>query len=253
MERMGEVYLVGAGPGDPDLITVKALKAIQKADVILYDRLVNKQLLNVSKPSAIRLFSGKYPQCHTRTQDRINRLMVKYAAQGKMVVRLKGGDPFVFGRGGEEAAYLTKFGIPFHIIPGITAGIAAPAYAGIPVTHREFGNSFAVVTGHQMSGKTEANWTYLATAVDTIIIYMGVKNLPDICEALMKNGRSGETMTAIIEQGTTVKQHVVTAPLNLIVEAAKKESIGNPAIIIVGDVVKCRELLQRNEVMAAGY
>lgn len=249
---MGEVYIVGAGPGDPDLITVKALKAIQAADVILYDRLVNKELLNESKPSAVRVFCGKFPGNHTMTQDRINRLLVKFASKGKRVVRLKGGDPFVFGRGGEEAVYVKKFGIPVHIIPGITAGIAAPAYAGIPVTHREYGNSFAVVTGHQMDGKKDANWAHLATAVDTLIIYMGIKNLPDICASLMENGRSGNTMAAIIEQGTTSAQHVVTAPLQQLAEEAKKQSVGNPAIVIVGDVVRCREQLQR-EIMAAAY
>ncbi|OMP68219.1 uroporphyrinogen-III C-methyltransferase [Domibacillus epiphyticus] len=242
---MGEVYIVGAGPGDPDLITVKALKAIQKADVILYDRLVNKQLLKVSKPSSLRIFCGEFPQSHTMKQDRINQLMVKYASNGKMVVRLKGGDPFVFGRGGEEASYLTKHDILFHIIPGVTAGIAAPAYAGIPVTHREFGNSFAIVTGHQISGKKDVKWTHIATAVDTIIIYMGMKQLPVICDELMKNGRSGETMAAIIENGTTINQKVVTAPLCHLVEEVKKHSIANPAIIVIGDVVTCRETLDQ--------
>lgn len=251
---MGEVYIVGAGPGDPELITVKALKAIQKADVILYDRLVNKELLGEAKPSAVRVFCGKFPGNHIMTQDRINRLLVKFASKGKCVVRLKGGDPFVFGRGGEEAAYVRQLGIPVQVIPGITAGIAAPAYADIPVTHREYGNSFAVVTGHQMDGKRETNWAHLATAVDTIVIYMGMKNLSAISAALIQHGRSGDTMAAVIEQGTTSAQRVVTAPLSRIAEEAEKQGAGNPAVIVVGDVVNCREQLQREmAATAAAY
>ncbi|MET1032054.1 uroporphyrinogen-III C-methyltransferase [Domibacillus tundrae] len=250
---MGEVYIVGAGPGDPELVTVKALKAIQKADVILYDRLVNKELLDESKPSAVRVFCGKFPGNHVMTQDRINSLLVKFASKGKCVVRLKGGDPFVFGRGGEEAAYVKGFGIPVQVIPGITAGIAAPAYADIPITHREYGNSFAVVTGHQMDGKKETDWAQLATSVDTLVIYMGMKNLAGIAEALIQHGRDESMMAAVIEQGTTDRQRVVTAPLKSIAAEAKKQAIGNPAVIVVGDVVNCRKQMQREMAAAAAY
>lgn len=248
---MGEVYIVGAGPGDPELVTVKALKAIQQADVILYDRLVNEELLNEAKPSAVRVFCGKFPGNHIMTQDRINRLLVKFASKGKCVVRLKGGDPFVFGRGGEEAAYVRKFGIPVQIVPGITAGIAVPAYADIPVTHREYGNSFAVVTGHQMEGKQETDWSGLAVSVDTLVIYMGMKNLAGIAEALIQHGRDSDTMAAVIEQGTLAAQRVVTAPLSQIAAKAKEQAIGNPAVIVVGDVVNCRAQLQREMAAAA--
>lgn len=247
------VSIVGAGPGDPELITVKALKAIQTADVILYDRLVNKELLKESKPSAVRVFCGKFPGNHVMTQDRINRLMVKFASDGKSVVRLKGGDPFVFGRGGEEAAYARSFGIPVEIIPGITAGIAAPAYANIPVTHREYGNSFAIITGHQMEGKKETDWSKLATSVDTLVIYMGMKHLDHITKQLIHHGRSEAMMAAVIEQGTTNAQRVVTAPLCRIAEEAQKQEIGNPAVIVIGDVVNCREQLEREMALAAAY
>ncbi|WP_309088307.1 uroporphyrinogen-III C-methyltransferase [Domibacillus sp.] len=247
------VSIVGAGPGDPELITVKALKAIQTADVILYDRLVNKELLKESKPSAVRVFCGKFPGNHVMTQDRINRLMVKFASDGKSVVRLKGGDPFVFGRGGEEAAYARSFGIPVEIIPGITAGIAAPAYANIPVTHREYGNSFAIVTGHQMEGKGETDWSKLATSVDTLVIYMGMKHLDHITKQLIHHGRNEAMMAAVIEQGTTNAQRVVTAPLCRIAEEAQKQEIGNPAVIVIGDVVNCREQLEREMALAAAY
>lgn len=247
------VSIVGAGPGDPELITVKALKAIQTADVILYDRLVNEELLKESKPSAVRVFCGKFPGNHVMTQDRINRLLVKFASDGKRVVRLKGGDPFVFGRGGEEAAYVRSFGIPVTIIPGITAGIAAPAYADIPVTHREYGNSFAVVTGHQMEGKKETDWSKLATSVDTLVIYMGMKHLAHITRELIHHGRSSAMMAAVIEQGTTSVQRVVTAPLFRIAEEAARQEIGNPAVIVIGDVVNCREQLEREMELAAAY
>lgn len=242
---MSKVHIVGAGPGDPDLITVKALKCIQQADVILYDRLVNRKLLEEAKPGVELVFCGKHPKFHIKTQDMINRLLVEHAKKGKRVTRLKGGDPFVFGRGAEEAEALAKEGLSYEIVPGITSGIAAPAYADIPVTHRELGSSFAVVTGHSCAGNSRnINWSSLSENIDTLIIYMGISNLPSICEQLLMNDKLSETPVAIIEQGTTEDQRVVTATLETIVGAAKRAEIKNPAMIVVGEVVRFRDRLQ---------
>lgn len=242
---MGKVYLVGAGPGEVDLITVKGLKCIEKSDVILYDRLVNKELLSYAKKGAELIYCGKRPGYHAMIQERINRLLVKYAKQGKYVTRLKGGDPFIFGRGGEEADALVDNGISFEVVPGITSGIAAPAYAGIPVTHRELSSSFAIVTGHMRAGETDTiHWESLAQGINTLAIYMGVGNLPYICEQLTKHGRSENTPVALIHWGTTAEQHTVTGTLSTIVEIVEKSNITNPSMIIVGEVVKLREKLQ---------
>ncbi|PFC03384.1 uroporphyrinogen-III C-methyltransferase [Bacillus cereus] len=239
---MGKVYIVGAGPGDPDLITVKGLRCIEKADVILYDRLVNKELLSYAKPEADLIYCGKLPNYHTMKQETINTFLIKYAKKGKVVTRLKGGDPFVFGRGGEEAEALAKQSIPFEIIPGISAGIAAPAYAGIPVTHRDASASFAIVTGHRKEdAEEEVKWESLAKGVDTLAVYMGVSNLPYICEQLIKHGKDQSTPAAIIEWGTTSMQRTVTGTLGTIIDVAKKEKIQNPSMIIIGEVVRFRE------------
>ena len=242
---MGKVYIVGAGPGDVDLITVKGMKCIQSADVILYDRLVNKELLDYAKPRANLVYCGKLPGKHAMIQETINHLLVKYAKQGKVVTRLKGGDPFVFGRGAEEAQVLAENQIPFEIVPGITAGIAAPAYAGIPVTHRDLGSSFAIVTGHMRAGKDDSiNWKSLATGIDTLAIYMGVGNLPYICDQLVQHGRSATTPVALIHWGTTEAQETVTGTLATIVQIVSEAEIKNPSMIIVGEVVKLREEIQ---------
>ncbi|MFB3167944.1 uroporphyrinogen-III C-methyltransferase [Neobacillus sp. 179-C4.2 HS] len=239
---MGKAYIVGAGPGDPELITVKALRCIQNADVILYDRLVNPELLKEAKRNCHLIYCGKQPNYHTLQQETINHLLVKYTKQGKNVVRLKGGDPFVFGRGAEEVEALMENGLSVEVVPGITAGIAAPAYAGIPITHRELGSSFAVVTGHKPKGKPiDINWKSLATAVDTLAIYMGITNLSYICEELMKHGKNENTPVAIIQQGTTLAQRTVTGTLNSIVSVVEKEGIQNPAMVIVGEVVTFRD------------
>ncbi|WP_338451107.1 uroporphyrinogen-III C-methyltransferase [Niallia oryzisoli] len=238
---MGKVYLVGAGPGDPDLITIKGLKCIQEADIILYDRLVNKGLLEHAKKEATLIYCGKLPKCHTLKQENINLLLVKLAKQGKVVARLKGGDPFVFGRGAEEAEVLAQNGIPFEIVPGITSGIAAPAYAGIPVTHRKMGSSFAVVTGHGEKGKpTNINWSSLA-GIDTLLVYMGIGHLADICDALILHGKEADTPVALVNRGTTANQKTVTGTLSTIVELASVEKIDNPSIIVIGEVVRLRE------------
>ncbi|WP_242217156.1 uroporphyrinogen-III C-methyltransferase [Bacillus cereus group sp. BfR-BA-01380] len=239
---MGKVYIVGAGPGDPELISVKGVKCIRQADVILYDRLVNKELLSYAKPEADLIYCGKLPNYHTMKQETIHAFLVKYAKKGKIVTRLKGGDPFVFGRGGEEAEALVKHGIPFEIVPGITAGIAASAYAGIPVTHREASTSFAVVTGHRKEGaEEEVKWENLAKGVDTLAVYMGVSNLPYICEQLLKYGKSKHTPVAMIEWGTTASQRTITGTLGSIVSVAEEERIQNPSMIVIGEVVRFRE------------
>lgn len=239
---MGKVYIVGAGPGDPDLISVKGVKCIQQADVILYDRLVNKELLSYAKPEADLIYCGKLPNYHTMKQETIHAFLVKYAKKGKIVTRLKGGDPFVFGRGGEEAEVLAKHSIPFEVVPGITAGIAASAYAGIPVTHRDASTSFAVVTGHRKEGaEEEVKWENLAKGVDTLAVYMGVSNLPYICEQLLKHGKSEHTPVAMIEWGTTASQRTITGTLGTIVSVAENEQIQNPSMIVIGEVVRFRE------------
>lgn len=239
--NMGKVYLVGAGPGDPDLLTIKGLKCIQEADIILYDRLVNKELLQHAKKEATFIYCGKLPKCHTLKQENINLLLVKLAKQGKVVTRLKGGDPFVFGRGAEEAEVLAQNGIPFEIVPGITSGIAAPAYAGIPVTHRKTSSSFAVVTGHGENGKpTNINWSSLA-GIDTLLVYMGIGHLADICHALILHGKAPDTPVALVNRGTTANQKTVTGTLSTIVEKASIEKIDNPSIIVMGEVVRLRD------------
>lgn len=245
MER-GKVYLVGAGPGDPKLITVYGMECIQKADVIAYDRLVNPKLLTYAKEDAELIYCGKSPGRHHLIQDEIHTLLVEKALEGKTVIRLKGGDPFVFGRGGEEAEILKANGIEYEIIPGVTAGIAAPAYAGIPVTHRDHASSYAIVTGHgrDYKGQDNLNWQALAQGIDTIAFYMGIGNMPFICEKLIEHGRNGYTPVAVIEWGTTHQQRTITGTLNTISELAEQGNIKNPAILLVGDVVKMREKIQ---------
>ena len=243
--KIGKVFLVGAGPGDERLITVYGLECIKKADVIVYDRLINKNLLKYKKPSAELIYCGKIPGHHALIQDQIHAIIKQKAYQGKMVIRLKGGDPFVFGRGGEEAELLAKHHIPFEIVPGITSGIAASAYAGIPVTHRDYASSFAIVTGHGRSDQEQnrINWESL-TGIDTVAFYMGVGNLHYICEQLIAHGKEGNTPVAVIQWGTTEEQKTVTGTLITIEQEVQKAAITHPAIILVGQVVQLREKLQ---------
>ncbi|WP_078380536.1 uroporphyrinogen-III C-methyltransferase [Sutcliffiella halmapala] len=240
----GKVFLVGAGPGDPELITVKGLRCLEQADVILYDRLVNPELLQHAKENAQLIYCGKLPHYHTMKQETINHFLVKYAKKGLKVVRLKGGDPFVFGRGGEEAEECVNHDVPFEIIPGITAGIAAPAYAGIPVTHRTLSKSFAFVTGHQ-AGDVEAEhkWAHLAHAVDTICIYMGVSQLPNIIHHLIENGKPSNTPIALVHWGTLNDQRTVTGTLSTIEARVKEAGIKNPSMIVIGEVVSLHHKL----------
>ncbi|MET3507254.1 uroporphyrinogen-III C-methyltransferase [Halalkalibacter oceani] len=237
MNKAGIVYFVGAGPGDPKLITVRGLECIREADVLIYDRLANPELLRHAKEDSEKIYCGKLPDHHTLRQEELNELILAYARAGKVVVRLKGGDPGVFGRVGEEAEHCRRHGIPYEIVPGITAGLAAPLYAGIPVTHRELGQSFACVTGHTARGELSAKrWQALATGIDTVIFYMGVKNLPDIVDRLIEYGRSPDSPAAIIEWGTLADQRVLAAPLNQLVTEARQADVRNPSIIIVGEV-----------------
>ena len=239
---VGTVYLVGAGPGDPGLLTVRGLELIRGADAIVYDRLVNPELLEWASSSALKLFVGKTAENHSLPQEEINELLIAHARDGLRVVRLKGGDPFVFGRGGEEAEALAAAGIPFEIVPGVSSAIAVPAYAGIPLTHRKFSSSFAVVTGHEAcKGRSPVDWSRLATAVDTLVILMGLKKLPWIVSQLIEYGRPAETPAALIRYGTTSRQEVVIGTLSDI--AAKALVLRPPVVVVVGEVVRLeREL-----------
>ncbi len=244
--KKGFVYLVGAGPGDPGLITVKGRECIARADVILYDYLANDELLRHAKPGAELIYSGKVGGAHNREQRQINELLVAKAGQGKVVTRLKGGDPFVFGRGGEECEALLDTGIPFEIVPGVTAAIGASAYAGIPLTHRDFTTSVAFVTGHEHPGKevSEIDWERLSLGSGTVVFYMGIKNLPLIASHLVAHGRPPETPVALIRLGTRPEQEVLTGTLADIAEKARRAGFKAPAITVVGEVVRLREKLR---------
>ncbi len=242
----GKVYLIGAGPGDPGLITVKGLECIEKADVIIYDYLASPVLLKHARENAEIIYVGKKGSDHTLPQDKISALIVEKAKTGLIIARLKGGDPFIFGRGAEEAEELIKAGISFEVVPGVTSAIAAPAYAGIPLTHRRFTSTLAFVTGHEDPTKEESNidWAALAKGMGTIVFLMGVKNLPHITDRLAYHGMSHDMPVALVRWGTTHKQMTVTGTLDNIVERVKSAGLKSPAIIIVGEVVKLRETMQ---------
>jgi uroporphyrin-III C-methyltransferase len=239
----GKVYLVGGGPGDPGLLTVRGLELLRSTDVVVYDQLVNPALLEECPPQCERIFVGKHSGRHCIVQDEINRLLIEHARRGRNVVRLKGGDPFVFGRGGEEVSALVDAGVMFEVVPGVSSAAAVPAYAGIPLTHRGIASSFAVVTGHEARKAQDAvDWPKLATAADTLVILMGLGNLPVIVEKLMRFGRAPETPVAIICRGTTAGQEIVTGTLADIVQ--KSLQLRPPALIVVGEVVLLADKLQ---------
>jgi len=246
----GIVYLIGAGPGDPGLITVRGRERLAQADVVVYDRLVDPSLLEAARPDAERIYVGKAADRHTLPQEEINRLLVEKARAGLRVARLKGGDPFVFGRGGEEAQALAAAGVPFEVVPGVTSAVAAPAYAGIPLTHRDLAASFAVVTGHRRS-EAEAtaedglglDWEALAS-IDTLVFLMGVTNLPVIAERLVRAGRDPRTPAAAIRWGTTPRQEVIAGTLEDIVARAEAAGLRPPAVVVVGEVVALRDDLR---------
>jgi len=237
--------LVGAGPGDPGLLTLKAKQCIEKGDVIVYDYLANRVFLNYARKDAEVIYVGKEGGKHTMTQDQINELIVERAQRGLTVIRLKGGDPFIFGRGGEEAQRLAKARIPFEIVPGITSAIAVPAYAGIPLTHREATSTVAFITGHEDPAKETSDiaWDKLATGAGTLVFLMGVGNLAKIASRLIEHGRPGRTPAAVIRTGTVPEQRTLTGTLEDIAEIAKREKMRPPAIIVVGEVVRFREEL----------
>lgn len=243
--KKGKVYLIGAGPGDPGLITVKGLACLEKADVVVYDYLANEKLLSHVKEGAERVYVGKKGGDHTLPQDQINRLIVEKASEGKAVARLKGGDPFIFGRGGEEAEELVSAGIPFEIVPGVTSAIAAPAYAGIPLTHRDFTSTVAFITGHEDPTKEESKiaWNKISTGAGTLVFLMGVGNLRNIAEGLIRNGRNPETPVALIRWGTLPEQETILGKLSNIADIAQSRKLKPPVIILVGEVVTLREKL----------
>ena len=241
-----KVYLVGAGPGDPGLITVKGKECIQTADVIIYDYLASPALLRHAPPNTEMIYVGKKGGDHTLSQDGINALIVEKSKEGLTVCRLKGGDPFIFGRGGEEAEVLVSKGIPFEVVPGVTSAVAAAAYAGIPLTHRKLTATLAFVTGHEDPHKAESSidWESLARGIGTLVFFMGVKNLPDITQKLIANGKSPDTPVALIRWGTTPGQKTVTGNLDNISERVKEAGLKAPAIIVVGQVVDLRKTLK---------
>lgn len=244
-QQKGKVYLVGAGPGDPGLLTLKAKECIEKGDVLVYDYLANRVFLTYARNDAELIYVGKQGGRHTMSQDEINRLILNRAQQGLNVVRLKGGDPFIFGRGGEEAQELVKARIPFEIIPGVTSAIAVPAYAGIPLTHRDYTSTVAFITGHEDPTKETSGiaWDKLATGAGTLVFLMGVGNLGKIASSLMEHGRPSRTPVAVIRTGTVPEQRTVTGTLEDIAEVATREKMRPPAIIVVGEVVRIREEL----------
>lgn len=238
-QQPGTVYLVGAGPGDPELLTVKAARLLSSCDALVYDSLVPKEVLDLVPETCERQFVGKRRGHHSVPQPSTNAVLVQMAQKHAVVVRLKGGDPFLFGRGGEEAAYLADRGIPVQVVPGVTAGIAAPAYAGIPVTHRRAGSSITFVTGHEEIDKRRpsVNWRSLAAASDGLVIYMGLHNLPRIAEELRAGGLPSETPVAVIQQGTVAGQRCLKATLADVADQAREQAFKSPSIVVVGDVI----------------
>jgi uroporphyrin-III C-methyltransferase len=245
MEQLGKVYLVGAGPGDPGLITLKGKTLLECADVVIYDALVSPQVLAMINPQAEQINAGKRKGMHSLLQEDTTQLLISKAREAAIVVRLKGGDPFIFGRGGEEMEELVAAGIPVEVVPGITSGVAAPAYAGIPLTHRSYSSSVTFVTGHEGAGKYRpaVNWQAIAQGSETIVIYMGIHNLPSIIEQLSKAGLNPQTPVALVRWGTRPEQEELRGTLATIVQQVDEAKFLAPAIVVIGSVVSLHQIL----------
>lgn len=243
-KNQGEVYLIGAGPGDPDLLTFKALRLMQQADVIVYDRLVSAEILDLARRDSEKIYVGKQRDNHSLPQDSINELLANLALKGKRVARLKGGDPFIFGRGGEEIETLVQHGVSFQVVPGVTAATGCASYAGIPLTHRDHAQSCTFVTGHLKDGSINLNWPQLAAPNQTVVIYMGLVGLAEICQQLIAHGCPEDHPIAIVQQGTTQHQRVITGTLSDMPQKVAADDIKPPTLIIVGTVVSLQKQLQ---------
>ncbi len=239
----GRVYLVGAGPGDPELLTLRAVRLLERADVVVYDNLVSNAVLSFVAPAAERIYAGKRRNEHTMRQEQINALLVKLALEGKQVVRLKGGDPFMFGRGGEELQALAAHGVAFEVVPGVTAAAGVSSYAGIPLTHRDFAQSCLFLTGHLKDGSADLDWPSLLRPHQTVVIYMGLNGLPDICSQMMAHGASPDLPIAVVQDGSITSQKVVTGTLCNMAERVAQAQLKSPCLTIVGDVVKLHDAL----------
>ncbi len=239
----GEVYIVGGGPGDPDLLTFRALRLMQQADIVLYDRLVSKEVLDLTRRDAQQIYVGKRRDYHTVRQDEIHQLMVRLAKEGKRVLRLKGGDPFIFGRGGEEIDTLAEEGVPFQVVPGITAASGCAAYAGIPLTHRDYSQSCVFVTGHLQDGTVNLNWNALVQPQQTIVFYMALTGLEVLCQELVRHGMSPDMPAALVEHGTTPQQRVFVGDLRTLPGIVTEAQVHAPTLVIVGEVVRLHDKL----------